>query len=1757
MGCATKNAKVITIALGSLQRLIALRAISLSSLPAVIQTISDCMTQGVDIQLKILQTLLSLITNFPAIHGRLLADALLLCFKLHESRTAVVSSTAAATLRQLVMFVVDKVVEEDRRLLHANELEPITLPDGTTQTLGLAARDAFAIFEDLCLLGNGERPQFLQLEYLHKTFALELIESVLTNYHDLFRKHSELLLLLRHHLSPLLLKTLSERSTFPLTLRGTRVVYLLLKQFSSDLSTEAEVFLMLLIKIVAGEVEAAEARPGWMKVLAMEIMRGLCSDAEFMRGVWQSYDASASDVDAGGSGSARVFTYLISALKRLVTSRPALLGVSAQMQGVGVPTNDTLPHSSHSLDSVAGMVATAASATMSNVVGMIGAEAGLSVQSAAMKVQCIDQLDKADAPPIPDAYIYLIGVQCLVSLSDGLAGYAIPLYTTLAVQKPLPGSAEPVRAPGALDPSTLPQTEPARAGLLTVCAMLNAGWPALLASLSFLLSTNLSDALFGDVLGALQALARAAGCLALPTPRDAFLTSLAKAALPPRVVAALDDIPPTPTARSPVSLEGLTLGLAGAGGPPQPPGLSARNLACLRALVAAALFLAGTLGPSWFAVLEALQNADYVLTTRGTASGPGLAAGAAGGTPSKRVVSQADGQQSLQHQQQLTSRQQAAHPLLADVDSESVQAAIQRLFDSSKVLEDDAFHDFVGALCKLSVEMVNMQSGIGVSATAEGPLEIDDDISSASTSTTSLATPRADRFSRRRVSGIHIPRTLRSGDFGIARLGGVATLNIQRLVYRPPDVAWDAITSHLLFVLRNPAAPQPIRLQAARTLDDVLAIIPRHVAAAPSDLQAAVQRRVLDVLAQQIVIDSSAASSTSMELRRMGLETLHQILQASGHTLLVGWETIFEVLGSVCRPAIVDTTQLSPGAPRGRPPPLGYLQEKGYSSLIKIAFQCMTLMCDALAALSPEHLRLCISTLGQFGRQADTNIALTAAESLFWGVSDAIQAKRREAAQEPAYSALWMHLLLEILGLCADARPEVRMGAIQTLFRTLQLYGATLSLETWDECVWKVTFPLLDTLSLHVRQNSLTPPPTPEPESLLSADTTTASAVAMVLDSSWDESKVVALQSIGAILNDFLLSKIIHLPSFAAAWETFVTHIRDAFLLDSRAVSAPALRCLERALKAAAAAAPSDAESLRRSLAEIWEKTWARCDEMGAVVVRRANTSAQQALAHAPFTQESLVAFVDVIKCVRSISRTLDGVEWPLARIATLMTMLKGVLTYPNSPDYRPDVDNLSPVQAIVMDAVGGIELTETGTPSYILRDLSEYATLAFIASFDVPEVPKHGTKLVATATTATSPPTSQQQQQKRITYIALAKMCMPKLADLFLQFKDKDEVFVDEIVEAVLSAYAVPIKLKYECPPPSKFGKDPPLWKTATSCFLKIVKEVGPRVGALGPKLSPVRVESIWRQVIDVYRGGILSDCSAADAFSLSEQEEEENFDHHLVASLETDVVPCLGDDRVPDYLITQLAKILQRGSQLLQDGSSEEYLSPPTSATHPDVSLGGKAADGEEVGSTVPLLAVSRERFSYWCLDLLFFICSDTAKDNEALRRRIAALSLPALIGRCRTTLAGYVADERLRGNLPFPRVREEELLYVLHKLLELRLWPGSLWAALSASPSKYASEQPPVDTSLPASELIADSVKRSSRAHVFHFYALLCEIVSIPRKATSAWVTADRLAGGVHPDHPLGRVAGHGHLVSLDARELARECLREVGRELGVPR
>lgn len=369
-------------------------------------------------------------------------------------------------------------------------------------------------------------------------------------------------------------------------------------------------------------------------------------------------------------------------------------------------------------------------------------------------LRSIDQLDKADSPPIPEPYLYLLGVQCLVSLCEGFASFVGPLYNSIVVQRPRTAGDAVVRAPPAMDLSALPQDELNTKQLQNVHAMIENGWPALLAALSFVISTNLSDELFVDVLASYQAMTNVSGMLGLMTPRDAFFMSLAKSAIPSRVVSSLDTYVEPPTPRTPGELISENLGLTA---PAQAPGLSERNLACLKAFIASALFLAGSLGESWFSILEALQNADYVLTTKGKGHQPTPSkrhSMGPGSLPVARSVSSSSGRPVSQIGPGLsTNPQPPKHPMLADLDADSLEASIQRLFDASKNMDDGAFRDFVGALCKLSAAMVGMQSdeGEALSTIAESAEDL--------VPSPTLMLP-AEPVNRRRVSGIHLPRTL-------------------------------------------------------------------------------------------------------------------------------------------------------------------------------------------------------------------------------------------------------------------------------------------------------------------------------------------------------------------------------------------------------------------------------------------------------------------------------------------------------------------------------------------------------------------------------------------------------------------------------------------------------------------------------------------------------------------------------------------------------------------------------------------------------------------------------------------------------------------------------------------------------------------------------------------------------------------------------------------------------------------------------------
>lgn len=95
--------------------------------------------------------------------------------------------------------------------------------------------------------------------------------------------------------------------------------------------------------------------------------------------------------------------------------------------------------------------------------------------------------------------------------------------------------------------------------------------------------------------------------------------------------------------------------------------------------------------------------------------------------------------------------------------------------------------------------------------------------------------------------------------------------------------------------------------------------------------------------------------------------------------------------------------------------------------------------------------------------------------------------------------------------------------------------------------------------------------------------------------------------------------------------------------------------------------------------------------------------------------------------------------------------------------------------------------------------------------------------------------------------------------------------------------------------------------------------------------------------------------------------------------------------------------------------------------------------------------------------------------------------------------------------------------------------------------------------LDMKMGASLMVSDAVKRSPLAHLFYFYPVLCEIASLPGKTPSAWIrqtTGRSLSngGGQYQNGVAGGMVD-GVVVEIDARGLAKKCLRLVGKEMGA--
>nr|POE71359.1 protein mon2 [Quercus suber] len=233
IACATRNLRFAGSGVSSLQRLIVSRGLPRNRLNEALDALNACAELGLDVQLKILQALPSLLQNYAEdLKGDLLAGALQVCSSLQSAKVQTVSGVASATLQQLVTAVFENVIAEDRSGASIAATEEVPGDDGPI-VLRPAAFDAYRVFRDLVLTAEERASKFVQFNSLSPESSLELIWSSMTANAKLFDSHAEFSSVIRANLVPLATRVLLERLPFPITVRSMRLLEFLYGRYLS------------------------------------------------------------------------------------------------------------------------------------------------------------------------------------------------------------------------------------------------------------------------------------------------------------------------------------------------------------------------------------------------------------------------------------------------------------------------------------------------------------------------------------------------------------------------------------------------------------------------------------------------------------------------------------------------------------------------------------------------------------------------------------------------------------------------------------------------------------------------------------------------------------------------------------------------------------------------------------------------------------------------------------------------------------------------------------------------------------------------------------------------------------------------------------------------------------------------------------------------------------------------------------------------------------------------------------------------------------------------------------------------------------------------------------------------------------------------------------------------------------------------------------------------------------------------------------
>ncbi|KAA8910841.1 hypothetical protein TRICI_004029 [Trichomonascus ciferrii] len=1335
--------------------MINMKGLPTDQLDKVLEAFKEATNLGVEIQLKILQSLPSIIQNYgPYMFDGLISDLLHICSILQGSnKVGVVMNTAAASMQQLILAVFEKVGNEDDVGDEGLKTFDASIENNQKVQIRPAAHDALRIFYDLCNITERQKPGFLKFHHLPETFSLELFESILTYHSQLFHTHVELAYVLRTRVAPMLLRSFAEKKDFPVTVRVTRVLYLLIRRQLPVLKVECEVILSVLTHALE-----PKSSPYWKRLLAIEVFQGTCSEYSLVQDIYQEYDNEDDRRD--------IIHDLITTLDRISSENPEMIGAGAYSIPFTMPTGPDgepldLESSKPHMD--------------------INKIPGISVRTSSVRVACVDLLDKSEPPALPESYLYYLILSCLNSLSEGLAKFVL---STSKLGSNLPSAnisdtslSRPASAQGTVGSKSIVSENtpdsPKDVGdnsMTVTSSLVEKCWPEILSLYTTFFHATMDTECYHLLVRSAQKFTHASGALSLVSPRDSFLSLLGKlSVLRPTVDKNENGGRNSSSSKNLLSVEtivgsigssisghhsrsastsgssGATAGAATPASPSKPVAangrgdllvvgtLTSRNILCCRALLNLGIYLGSSLGRSWNVIIETLQAVDSILNSESK------------GNRSRTAL----GLQLFSH---------------LGSDYSSIDGSFKKMLESTKEYSEPSFIDLVMSICTIS------SMTVGVNMASEN-ISVHDGIAG-------IGSPeRADPF------------------LLLDLLGEVSLINISRFVAEDASPkSWEYIIKYLETVMISREVVSDARVRAAQILNeiDLQACLQTTMLQANEKWVSEIQRMVLSSFRHSVgrIVkkglpeeESVNLVATESEIHVSMIDNLNKMLDQCGGRLLNGWDIVLETIDTVFNWS-TNKADLQSSNPR--------VKDRS-TRLVKTGFESLQLICtDFLLYLPTDCLIMLIDTLYMFcNQERDLNISLSAI-SFFWSVSDHIRKLLGDmvstdlpqpinneeelltvanSGEKPSnLHGLWMVSLLRLSKIARNQRPEIRNGAVKTLFPVFEAHGSSLTRNVWKTCN-DVLFPCIMEIRTP-RKGQAT-----NPEDAVQ----------------WTETMTIILEGFGNMYANFM-GIFIDEDYFVGLWSKLLGYFKGLVYPDTPKVSLSVYRALDKILGTFVKSKEENGNALKLpngSLEETWDFWTAQEIDHNKVT-------------DAKITQESLTALVELhVPLYKLTDRVSEGNDEKTCQL------LRKCGSFPILPQFYSDREHLSPLQTAVFKRIKNFALSNNHITSLVLDLLSHFITLPF----------QHHTA-----------PKIELEGSKEPTFVSISYNSLEYLASCLHSVPSYEDLCSNGTLKSVFVSLLAVMEAKFNCPLiQGRSQADAPLqlWQKASNIFLELVRIV------------------------------------------------------------------------------------------------------------------------------------------------------------------------------------------------------------------------------------------------------------------------------------------------------------------------------------------